>query len=170
MTLHIEKISGNGLNFEVYPDGDCILLTPVTGYIQLPASLLLLLSERAAKIKGNTPLDLSAPEGIDFSGKSCTCTPLSASPFEPMKENTDDPVLSPLEQPTATKRKKLSLKIAVPSEPIKRQINPPVGETTGWECLLKISGKKPVRHVYSSRNYARKSSLTDKIGHHGRIA
>jgi hypothetical protein len=136
----VDKVSANGLNFELYDDGDCVLTNSPTGFVQFSAALI----ARLARKPG-----IAAPRKVVIS-------PTTQA--------------SPVFKPDAATSAPTAKRAGEPSSVVRRTNIHKLPDAPGWQCTLVDEANRSVTQVYESRTHARAALLGTPIGHAGRIA
>ena len=136
----VDKVSENGLNFEIYDDGDCVLTNLPSGFVQFSAALIARLARKpgvaAHRKVVNSPTTQTSP---------------SSRPVEPTAASASG---------HADK----------PSSVVRRTNIHKLPDAPGWKCTLVDDTNRSVTHVYESRTHARAALPGTPIGQAGRIA
>ena len=139
----VDSVSENGLNFEIYDDGDCVLTNSHVGFVQFSAALIARLARKAGASGQRKAVN-----------SAVTLAPAGLIPKIPNAEPTV-PASAPDDKPSGTVRRTNIQKLP---------------EAQGWQCTLVNENNHSVTHAYESRTYARAGLPQTPIGQGGRIA
>ena len=117
----VDRVSENGLNFEIFDDGDCVLTNSPVGFVQFSAALI----ARLARTPGAAaqPKNTSAPDTVAPSN-------LASAPA---------PAMSPSEYSGKQ------------SSAVRRFNIHKLPDASGWQCTLVDEDNHSVTQVYESR-------------------
>lgn len=160
MTQVVKSFENNGILFDIYADGDCVMKTVKSGFIQISAEVL-------NRIMSKTK-----------SSDSPQTAPARAVTQEPKKDQPTEQklgkILTPFEEAAASKKSPKEHVIQQSKQSssafgeVKRRIIKPE-ERAGWECAFVVNGKVIESHIYTKRSEARAAIQGTEIGVNGRI-
>jgi hypothetical protein len=136
----VDKVSENGLNFEIYDDGDCVLTNSPSGFVQFSAALIARLARKP---------------GVAAHRKVVISPATQASPGSMPDADTIAPTTKRAGEPSSVVRRTNIHKL--PNAP-------------GWQCTLVDDANRSVTQLYESRTHARAALPGTPIGQAGRIA
>jgi hypothetical protein len=162
MTQVVKSFESDGILFDVYADGDCVLRTAKSGYIQISADTL---KRIMSKSKDGEPACPAAAR-----------TAPQASKEKPAPAATKtERILTPFEEAAASKKTE---KVEIKKPPfiaqtklvgeVKKRIAKIEGRE-GWECVFIINGVVVEAHAYMTRSQARAGAQGNAVGQNGRI-
>ena len=149
----IQHFTENGLSFEIYPDGDCVVFSQATGFMQIKA-------ETIAKLAKGSKLAAQSIRGesVMLPTTNAPVVPAPAARPEP-KTVIRDAFVEPVEPKTSF--------VPVRDQYRRRVRWVGTAESGAWECVFVDDEKEVARHIYVRRDQARDSEIETAIGHRG---
>lgn len=132
----------NGLNIEIYEDGDCLLNYKSQAFVQLSADLIARLAQISRKTKYTIKNDGRSSKSIKPKNETM---------------NLQNPALRRMAPEESS------------SSNIRCSIHK-FADQDGWQCLLSTDTGLNEVHIYATRTQARQARLGACVGENGRLA
>lgn len=158
MTKVVDSFEEDGLAFDVYSDGDCVVRTSKDGFIQISSDIL----KRIMSKPGKTVQFSNGSQKAKALEPSKVQAPTAKSATKPLPPTKVSAVVK-----TSWRKSDEELEKELQSE-ISRKIAH-CRDREGWLCTFLAHGKALETHIYQFRSHARAGDRTIKVGEKGRI-